>query len=102
MNDILEAPVSRKQIAIRFLYTLFFLAVLEILKIIIQLIVIFQFVLLFVLKGHSEPVRDFSNRVVAYAYGVMRYVSLNDNLRPFPFSDFPDKIEPPAGKPHFM
>ena len=102
MNDILEAPVSRKQIAVRFLYTLFFLAVLEILKVIIQLIVIFQYVFLFVFKNHNEPVREFSNKVLAYAYKVMRYVSLNDNLRPFPFRDFPDEIEPPEGKPHFI
>lgn len=102
MNDILEAPVSRTQIAIRFLYTLFFLAVFEILKVTIQLIVLFQFVFLFIFKDHNAPVREFSNKLLTYAYRVMRYVSLNDNTRPFPFSDFPDEIEPSEEKPSFM
>ena len=31
--------------------------------------------------------------MATYAYKVIRYLTLTDNIRPFPFSDFPDEME---------
>ena len=59
---------TRSKIAIRLLVTIFYLVVFELLKTIIQLCVFFQYVHLLVVRRHNEPVRNFSNRVVAYAY----------------------------------
>jgi len=39
--------------------------------------------------------------VAAYGYRVMRYLTLNDNLRPFPFSELPQDMEPPVGEVKF-
>ena len=91
----------RKNIAIRLLYTLFFLIVFEILKIIIQVCVIFQYVYLLVSKTYNMPVRNFSNKVSVYAYRVLRYVTLNENQIPFPFHDFPEEFEPPGAQVYF-
>jgi D-alanyl-lipoteichoic acid acyltransferase DltB (MBOAT superfamily) len=85
----------RKKIAIRLLYTVFFLIVFEILKIIIQVSVIFQYVYLLISKTHNNPIRNFSNKVSVYAYRVLRYVTLNENKKPFPFQDFPKEFELP-------
>jgi hypothetical protein len=95
MNEIPLTTIDRKKIAIRFLYTVFFLIVFEILKTIIQVTVLFQYIYLFIFKKYGNPVRDFSNKVTAYTYKVIRYLSLNDNKIPFPFSDFPNVLEPP-------
>ena len=95
MNDIQEATVNRKKIGIRFLYTLLFVIVFEILKTIIQLTILFQYVYLFISKKYSNRVRSFSNKITAYAYKVMRYICLNDNIRPFPFMDLPAEMEQP-------
>ncbi len=95
MNNIQEIAVTRKEIGIRFLVTLLYLIVFEILKTVIQLTVIFQFIYLFISKKYSNPVRKFSNKVATYAYKVIRYMSLNDNIRPFPFNNFPDQIDQP-------
>jgi hypothetical protein len=40
-------------------------------------------------------VRKFANQAAAYGYRVMRYLTLNENVRPFPFQDFPQELEPP-------
>ena len=98
--DTTEAAgaLSRKKIAIRFLYTLFFVIVLEIVKMIIQLCVLFQYVYLFITRDYNQPVRNFSNKVNVYAYRLMRYVTLNENLRPFPFGEFPQEIDPPEAQ----
>jgi len=95
MNDIQRYTIDRKKIAIRLLYTILNFVVLEILKVIIQVTVIFQYVYLFITRTHNEPVRNFSNKIATYAYRVIRYLSLNENAIPFPFSDFPPEMEPP-------
>ena len=66
MNDIQETTVNRKNIGIRFLYALLFVIVLEILKTIIQLTILFQFIYLFISKNYSNRVREFSNKIATY------------------------------------
>jgi hypothetical protein len=91
----------RKKIFVRLLYTVFFFIIFEILKIIIQVSVLFQYVYLLISKTYSEPVRNFTNKVSIYAYKVLRYVALNENEKPYPFSDFPQEIEKPEGEVFF-
>jgi len=91
----------RKKIFVRLLYTVFFFIIFEILKTIIQVSVLFQYVYLLISKTYSEPVRNFTNKVSIYAYKVLRYVALNENEKPYPFSDFPQEIEKPEGEVFF-
>jgi hypothetical protein len=91
----------RKKIVIRLLYTVFFLIVFEILKIIIQVSVLFQYVYLLISKTYSKPVRNFTNKVSIYAYRVLRYVTLNENEKPYPFHDFPLEMELPEQEVFF-
>jgi D-alanyl-lipoteichoic acid acyltransferase DltB (MBOAT superfamily) len=95
MHDESQVTTSRKQVAIRLLYTLLYVAIFEVVKTIILLITLFEYFLLLVTLRHNEPARSFANQVAAYGYRLMRYLTLNDNQRPFPFSDFPAEIEPP-------
>ncbi len=99
--ETVAVPVSRTQIAIRLLYTVLFLFVLGILLFLIKLSTVFQYVLLLITLSPSEPVRRFSNQLAAYAYRVMRYLTLNDNERPFPFTEFPQEMEPSVSEVKF-
>lgn len=101
MKSIQGYGADRKRIAIRLLYTLLNIVVLEILKLIVQVTVLFQYVYLFITRKHSEPVREFTNKVVSYNYRVMRYVTLNENTLPFPFNDFPAVLDPPESPVRF-
>jgi hypothetical protein len=95
MAELPPATLDRKRIAIRLLYTIVYLVVLEILKLIIQAVVVFQYIYMLITRRASEPVRRFGNKVNTYAYRVMRYVTIAENPLPFPFNDFPEEIEPP-------
>lgn len=86
--------VSRKQIAIRLLYTILFFFILGIVIFIVKLVVFFQFIILFSTRKTNEPVRQFSNKLSTYGYQLFRYITLNESQRPFPFSDFPTELEP--------
>ena len=95
MAELPHATMDRKRTAIRLLYTIVFLVVLEILKLIVQGVVVFQYIYMLITRRTNEPVRRFGNQVSTYAYRVMRYITLAENPLPFPFNDFPKEIEPP-------
>ena len=87
--------VSRKQIGIRLLYAILFLVILGIVLFIAKVVVVFQFIYFFATRKSNESVRRFSNNISTYAYRIFRYITLNENQRPFPFTDFPSELEPP-------
>jgi hypothetical protein len=95
MPDELQVTTTRKQIAIRLLYTLLYVAIFELVKTIVLLITLFEYFILLLTLRHNEPARAFGNKVATYGYRVMRYLTLNENQRPFPFTDFPAEIELP-------
>lgn len=101
MNDQPQEALSRQQIAIRLLYTILFVPIYGICNFLIMATTLFQFALLLITLKHSEPLRDFANRVVSYAYRIWRYVSLNSSDRPFPFAEFPAELEPPEAEVRF-
>jgi len=101
MPDELQVTTTRQQVAIRLLYTLLYMAIFELVKTIVILISLFEYFFLLVTLQHNEPARAFANQVAAYGYRVMRYLTLNENQRPFPFSDFPAEIELPDAEVRF-
>jgi hypothetical protein len=101
MNDTPQPGITRKQIAIRLAYTIFFAIVLGLAKMVIVFITIAQFIYLLITLKHVEPARVFANRVIAYSYRLMRYMTLNENARPFPFQELPPEIDPPEAEISF-
>jgi hypothetical protein len=101
MPNEVQVLISRKQVAIRLLYTLLYMAIFELVKTIVVLITLFEYFFLLITLHHNEPARAFANKVATYGYRVMRYLTLNENQRPFPFSDFPEEIEFPDEEVRF-
>ena len=102
MTDQPATPVTRGQIAVRLLITLLFLPINGIVNATIVLTTLFQYVYLLITLQHSEPVRAFANKVIGYGYRVWRYLSLNENRRPFPFTEFPGEMEAPDTEVSFQ
>ena len=96
-----QGTVTRKQVAIRLLYTLLYVAIFEVVKTIVLLTTVFEYFFLLVTLRHNEPARTFANKVATYGYRLMRYITLNENQRPFPFSEFPGEIELPDEEVRF-
>ena len=101
MNEQTQTPVTRGQIAMRLLITVLFLPINGIVNATIVLTTLFQYVYLFITLQHSEPVRTFANKVIGYGFRVWRFISLNDNRRPFPFTELPGEMEPPEKEVSF-
>lgn len=84
---------DRSAILKRLLVTLVCMIFFEVTGFIVQLSVLFQYGYLLVAKKRSEPLRTFTNSLSQYGYRLMRYNTLNENKRPFPFNAFPDDAE---------
>jgi len=95
MENLEDIKTPRTQIGIRLILTILYLIIFEILKIVVQVTVLFQYVYLLITQRYNQPLRNFSNKVATYAYKIIRFSTLNDNHRPFPFSEFPAEMERP-------
>jgi hypothetical protein len=101
MEELSQGGIPRGKIGIRLIFTLIFLVVLSVMHFIVQVITVIQYVILLITRNYSEPLRSFSNKAAAYVYRLIRYTTLNDNTRPFPFTDFTPEIESPEDPVRF-
>ncbi|MFZ2446518.1 MAG: DUF4389 domain-containing protein [Syntrophobacteraceae bacterium] len=95
MNDFQEEKPQRIKIATRLIFTLICLIIFYVVQFVIQAMGLLQYVILLITRGYSEPLRKFSNQAATYNYRLVRYITLNENTRPFPFSEFPPVMEEP-------
>lgn len=87
-------PIRRGSTGIRILLTLLFAVVWSVVETALAVLVIFSLAWALI-AGEAPPqrVRDFSNRLVAYAYRLWRYMTYAEADLPFPFSEFPEALE---------
>ena len=95
MNELMEIKVPRGKILIRLLLTFLYLAILFGVLCLIKVVTLIQYAILLITQNHSEPLRSFSSKAGAYVYKLIRYITLNENQRPFPFTDLPPEMEAP-------
>ena len=95
MDELSQGGIPRVKIGIRLIFTLLFLVILSVMHFLIQMTTLIQYVVLLITRSYSEPLRSFSNKAAAYVYKLIRYITLNENTRPFPFTEFPREMESP-------
>lgn len=91
-----ESEIARKDTGIRILLTILFVLIAQVLDTVLGLIILFA--LLWALITKQAPgtgVRGLANRIVSYYYRIGRYLTYNEALVPFPFSEFPEAVEEP-------
>jgi len=92
--------VSRSDVVVRALYSVLFALIISVLQTVIIALVVFQLVYSLVTERLPSPrVQRFGNLITAYYGQMLRYLTHNDSLVPFPFSDFPNPTEP--GRPAY-
>ncbi|MFZ0943914.1 MAG: DUF4389 domain-containing protein [Syntrophobacteraceae bacterium] len=95
MDELSQGGIPRGKIGMRLIFTLLFLVILSVMHFLIQMMVLIQYVVLLITRSYSEPLRSLSNKAAVYVYRVIRYITLNDNPRPFPFIEFPREMDRP-------
>ncbi len=95
LKSIMRFFLARKNVGVRFIFTLFFIVVLVILVFSILVLTIVQFLSLFLFVKPVDSVKSLSHKLAVYVYKILRYLSLSENKEPFPFSSIPEELEPP-------
>ncbi len=89
------ARVQRGSTGIRILLTLLFAVIWAVLESVLGLVVVFSLVwALIARQAPPERLREVSNSLVAYSYRIWRYLTYAEAQVPFPFSEFPEPVEP--------
>ncbi len=100
LNEYGEDEVDRGETGIRIALTVLFALITAVLRAALGLIVIFELLWTLVMKQAPSPrLRDFANRIIAYYYRIVRYMTYNESRVPFPFADFPAALEGDAWSP---
>ncbi|MCP4007205.1 MAG: DUF4389 domain-containing protein [bacterium] len=93
--DFDSGEIDRVDTVVRIFYTLLFILGLGVLRGGIYVLVAFQLGYTLITQAPpNERIGEVSNRLVAYYYRVLRYLTHNDAIKPFPFTDFPEPVEP--------
>jgi hypothetical protein len=90
-----DGEIPRSETGYRIALTVLFAIVAGAIRTALGMIVAFE--LLFTLITRRPPglrVRAFANRITTYYYRLLRYLTYNESSAPFPFSDFPEPLEP--------
>jgi hypothetical protein len=82
---------SRAALWFRLLWMfLFFLVIFYAVSVIVAVTGLAQFILILINGAPNGRLREFSASMNRYAHHVLRYITFNDALKPFPFSPFPE------------
>ena len=91
-----EQPIERKETGMRILLTVLFVVIMRAVEVVLGVIVLFQLVFTLITKRRpGDQVARFANRIITYVVQLLRYLTYQDDQRPFPFSDFPVENAPP-------
>ena len=89
--------IPRGETGLRIGLSVLFVVVASVIETLLAVIVLFELISTLATERPPSPrVRDFANRIISYYYRLGRYLTYNESRIPFPFSDFPDPVEPDA------
>jgi hypothetical protein len=89
--------IDRGATGIRIALTVLFAVIARVVELLLAVLVVFELaVTLVTQQPPSRKLRDFANQVCTYLYRVTRYLTYNEAEPPFPFTDFPEALEPPT------
>jgi hypothetical protein len=90
-----ERQIERKETGIRIVLTVLFVLILRAVEVVLGVIILFQLAFALITKrAPGEQVTRLANRVIAYVTQILRYLTYQDDQKPFPFADFPADTGP--------
>ncbi len=95
MKEQLRENLIDEGIWLRGVFMIFFSIAYSIAELVIVLVALFQFVTVLFTGRVNETVLRLGNNLSFFAFEVFQYVTFNSDVRPFPFTPWPD--EEPGG-----
>jgi hypothetical protein len=96
MEESTRERLIRGDIWVRALFMVLFAIAFGLTRVIIVFVVIFQFLAVLITGRANEPLLQFGKNLSVYILEILEFQTFNTELRPFPFSPWPD--EEPGGE----
>ena len=92
MEEAVKQRLQSKDLWIRALYMVFFAIVSVIARAVISLLAFVQFIVILVTGHANEALLQLGNNLSTYVREIVKFVTFNTEVQPFPFSPWPDEI----------
>ena len=96
MDDKTKAHITNLKTWKRGLFMLFFAIISGVVKLLVSLVAVFQFITVLIKGQTNETVIPLGQNLSTYTYQITLFLTFNTDDMPFPFMDFPDGA--PIGK----
>jgi hypothetical protein len=84
-----EGKMDSKERWVRGLYMVLFLIIGYVLKILIVIMSILQFISSIIYESPNKKLLTFGNSLSTYAYDIIQYLTYNTERKPYPFDSWP-------------
>jgi hypothetical protein len=89
LNEDLKENVRDSSVWKRLLFMLLFGFLYSIAEVVLVTVVVFQFLFVLFTGNKNDKLLDLGGEISNYIYQVLRYLTYNNDERPYPFSDWP-------------
>lgn len=93
MDPELKANITSQDAWLRGLFMLVFVLILSLAKVVGYAVVVLQFLFTVITGQTNENLRHFGAVLSLYIFQVWRYLTYNSELKPFPFTPWPELPE---------
>ena len=91
MDEETKSRLTDKNIWVRGVYMLVYAVAYGVAEAVVTLVVIFQFLTALITGSVNDALHKFGMNLSAYLLQILQFQTFNSELRPFPFSDWPDE-----------
>jgi len=89
LNEDLKENVKNSSVWKRLLFMLLFGVLYSVAEVVLVAVVLFQFLTVLFTGNKNDKLLEFGGEISAYIFQLLRYLTYNSELRPYPFSDWP-------------
>ena len=84
---------------LRLLFMLLFSIIYSVAEVVLVMVVVFQFFCVLFTGSRSDKVLSLGSQLSTFIYHIVRYLTYNSDIRPYPFSDWPSDTALAEQKP---
>jgi len=74
---------------LRLVFMLLFSIIYSVAEVVLVMVVVFQFFFVLLSGGRNDKVLSLGSQLSTFIYQIVRYLTYNSDIRPYPFSDWP-------------
>jgi len=93
MNEALKNHITDSNVWMRLLFMVFFGFVYAVSRFVLLAVIVAEFFWLLFSGSLNPRLLAFGGQLANFVYQILRYLTFNTEIRPFPFADWPDGAE---------